>query len=213
MRTNQMTGGVLGDEIDAPPLIGEDWRQSQNKANALKKQSKRNNLIFQPSLSIDFSEKIYTKQNKKNMILRRSLTTVAAVVRGSHYERATSVWLRSVGARVALVGGAHDGGIDLRGEWRLSADADRGADECCVRLAVQCKRSGRSLGGAALRELLGALAGEPDAALPLLGLLVSASGFSPACRAAFRERGRVQPLALASVDAEHRSDAALRFCA
>lgn len=75
------------------------------------------------------------------------------VALGRKYEELTQGLLDSLGIETRLVGGSQDGGIDLRGHWRLSKSI------AATPLIVQCKRIGRQAGcpPSYLRELEGSL--------------------------------------------------------
>ncbi|PWN92718.1 hypothetical protein FA10DRAFT_224127, partial [Acaromyces ingoldii] len=106
---------------------------------------------------------------------------------GTSYENLSRDVLSSLfpGMTLDRVGGAHDGGIDLRGWWLPSTEPMR------IRVIVQCKAESKKSGPVHLRELHGAYTAQPRAAAAAaaaaageeaagtqVGVLVSKTGFS-----------------------------------
>jgi hypothetical protein len=91
----------------------------------------------------------------------------STVARGRAFEAAAVRALARWGLALAAVGGAGDGGVDLRGAWRVATDMP------AVPVVGQCKAHRALSGPAHVRELEGSLGAEPR---PALGLLVAAAG-------------------------------------
>ncbi|KAL1406587.1 hypothetical protein Q8F55_008293 [Vanrija albida] len=114
---------------------------------------------------------------------------------GHAFEAHALRFLTSLHMSLAHVGGAGDGGVDLRGYWWLPrrpgvpAPALRRDGNPAVRsiqparVLAQCKAERRVLGPRAVRELEGVMAHLEHDKHPALAVLLSQSGFTPAAMA------------------------------
>jgi hypothetical protein len=110
---------------------------------------------------------------------------------GSAFERQTLVALGALGFKLEQCGQAHDGGIDLRGNWSPTPHQT-------FSVLVQCKhRTSTAIGVGSVRELEGALRSHlRDGSV--LGMLASSTKFST--YAAATAMSSPIPLALVCVD-------------
>lgn len=114
---------------------------------------------------------------------------------GTSYENLSRDVLSSLfpGMTLDRVGGAHDGGIDLRGWWLVPppVSSEPSTEPIRIRVIVQCKAESKKSGPVHLRELHGAYTAQPRAAAAAaaaaagekaagaqVGVLVSKAGFS-----------------------------------
>jgi hypothetical protein len=112
---------------------------------------------------------------------------------GSEFERQTLAALGALGFQLELCGQAHDGGVDLRGNWSPLPYQT-------YSVLVQCKyRKSAAIGVGAVRELEGALrAHSQDCSV--LGVLASSTKFSTF--AASLAMACPVPLALVCIDSQ-----------
>ena len=112
---------------------------------------------------------------------------------GSAFERQTLTALGALGFRLEQCGRAHDGGIDLRGDW--SPQHHR-----TFSVLVQCKqRKSATIGVGSVRELEGALRAH-SGDCSVIGMLASSTKFSTF--AASAAMSSPVPLALVCIDSQ-----------
>jgi hypothetical protein len=112
---------------------------------------------------------------------------------GSEFERQTLAALGALGFKLELCGQAHDGGVDLRGNWSPVPFQT-------YSVLVQCKhRKSAAIGAGSIREFEGALrVHSKDSSI--LGVLASSTKFS--AFAASSAMASPVPLALVCIDSE-----------
>ena len=122
-----------------------------------------------------------------------SRTCVRMFSSGSEFERQTLAALGALGFKLELCGQAHDGGIDLIGNWSPEPMQS-------YSVLVQCKhRKSATIGVGSVRELEGALrAHARDSSV--VGMLASSTKFS--AFAASLAMASPFPLALVCVDSQ-----------
>lgn len=123
-------------------------------------------------------------------MFRHAIPTATEI--GTRFELASLEYLTTAPFRMELarIGGAGDGGVDLKGWWTIGVEPTRR-----VRVIVQCKAETKSIGPNVLRELEGTLQAnvntrsysvrerEGKEGTATMAMLISQSGFTSATTA------------------------------